>query len=61
MTIFLESDCLKYPSLKNIDYVYYMRALCYYEQISNEELDGKNNDLALEYFNQLIKKHLNDK
>ena len=49
----------KYPSLKNIDYVYYMRALCYYEQISNEELDGKNNDLALEYFNQLIKRFPN--
>ena len=32
-----------YPSLKNIDYVYYMRALCYYEQISHESLDGKNN------------------
>ena len=25
----------KYPSLKNIDYVYYMKALCYYEQISH--------------------------
>ena len=44
----------KFPSLKNIDYVYYMRALCYYEQISHESLDGKNNDLALENLNQLI-------
>ena len=44
----------KFPSLKNIDYVYYMRALCYYEQISHESLDGKNNDLALENLDQLI-------
>ena len=44
----------KFPSLKNIDYVYYMRALCYYEQITHESLDGKNNDLALENLDQLI-------
>ena len=49
----------KYPSLKNIDYVYYMKALCYYEQISHEELDGKNNDLALENLEQLIKRFPN--
>ena len=46
----------KYPSLKNIDYVYYMKALCYYEQISHEGLDGENNYLALENFEQLIKR-----
>ena len=51
----------KYPSLKNIDYVYYMKALCYYEQISHEELDGKNNDLALENLDQLIKRFPNSK
>ncbi len=44
----------KYPSLKNIDYVYYMRALCYYEQISHEGLDGEYNSLALENLNQVI-------
>ena len=44
----------KYPTLKNIDYVYYMRALCYYEQISHEGLDGKYNILALENLNQVI-------
>ena len=44
----------KFPSLKNIDYVYYMKALCYYEQISHESLDGKNNYLALESLDQLI-------
>ena len=44
----------KFPSLKNIDYVYYMKAICYYEQISHESLDGENNYLALENFDQLI-------
>ena len=44
----------KYPSLKNIDYVYYIKALCYYEQISHEGLDGEYNNLALENLNQVI-------
>ena len=44
----------KFPSLKNIDYVYYMKAVCYYEQISHESLDGENNYLALENLDQLI-------
>ena len=44
----------KYPSLKNIDYVYYIMALCYYEQISHEGLDGEYNKLALENLNQVI-------
>ena len=47
---------IKYPSLKNIDYVYYMKALCYYEQISHEGLDGKFNDLALENLDQVIQR-----
>ena len=33
-----------------------MKAICYYEQISHEELDGKNNYLALENLEQLIKR-----
>ena len=44
----------KYPSLKNIDYVYYIRALCYYEQISHEGLDGEYNKLALKNLKQVI-------
>ena len=51
----------KYPSLKNIDYVYYMKALCFYEQISHEDLDGKFNDLALENLNQVIQRFPNSK
>ena len=44
----------KYPSHKNIDYAYYMRAMCYFEQIKHEALDGKNNQEAMENFNQII-------
>ena len=44
----------KYPSHKNIDYAYYMRAMCYFEQIKHESLDGTNNQEALENFNQII-------
>ncbi len=51
----------RYPSLKNIDYVYYMKALCFYEQISHEGLDGKYNDLALENLDQVIKRFPNSK
>ena len=51
----------KYPSLKNIDYVYYMKALCYYEQISHEGLDGTFNDLALENLDQVIQRFPNSK
>ena len=46
----------KYPSLKNIDYVYYMKAMCYYEQITHEGLDGENNILALNNLNEVIKR-----
>ena len=51
----------KYPSLKNIDYVYYMRALSYYEQISHEGLDGKYNTLALKNLQQVINRFPNSK
>ncbi len=43
-----------YPSHKNLDYAYYMRAMCYFEQIENEYLDGNYNIKALENFEQII-------
>ncbi len=49
----------KYPSYKDIDYAYYMKAICYYEQISDEELDDENNIRALESFNQIINRFPN--
>ena len=44
----------KYPSHKNIDYAYYMRAMCYFEQIKHQALDGTNNQEAMKNFNQII-------
>ena len=46
----------KYPSHKYLDYVYYMIALSNYEQLQNESLDGYFNNLALEAFDQVIKR-----
>ena len=44
----------RYPSHKNIDYAYYLKAICNLEQIENEYLDGSYNIEALESFNQVI-------
>ena len=49
----------KYPSHKNIDYVYYMRAICYFEQISHEELDTNVNLQALDNFKQILNRFPN--
>ena len=51
----------KYPSHKDLDYVYYMIAMCNYEQLQNEALDGYYNDLALNSFNQVITRFPNSK
>ena len=48
-----------YPSHKNIDYAYYMRAMCYFEQIENEELDGLYNELSLENFKEITNRFPN--
>tara|TARA_B100000575_G_scaffold273403_1_gene256309 strand:+ start:50 stop:853 length:804 start_codon:yes stop_codon:yes gene_type:complete len=46
----------KYPSHNDLDYVYYMIAMCNYEQLQNEALDGYYNNLALNAFDQVIKR-----
>ena len=46
----------KYPSHKDLDYIYYMIAICNYEQLKNEALDGDYNEIALNSFNQVIKR-----
>ena len=51
----------KYPSHKDLDYVYYMIAMCNYEQLQNEALDGYYNNLALDSFNQVINRFPNSK
>ena len=46
----------KYPSHKDLDYIYYMIAMSNYEQITHHELDGKYNELSLIAFDQVIKR-----
>lgn len=46
----------KYPAHQNLDYVYYMRAMCNYEQISHHGLDGMYNEISLKQFNEVIKR-----
>ena len=46
----------KYPSHKDLDYVYYMIAMCNYEQLQSESFDGYFNNLALTSFDQVIKR-----
>ena len=48
---------LKYPSHKNLDYIYYMIAMSNYEQITHHGLDGLTSEIALESFNQVIKRY----
>ena len=43
-----------YPSHKNIDYAYYMKAISYFEQISGENFDGKSNKEAKKNFQELL-------
>jgi len=48
-----------YPSYKNIDYAYYMVAMCYFEQIKGESFDGLNNKESLKNFKIIINKFPN--
>ena len=47
----------KYPSHKDLDYIYYMIAICNYEQLQDESLDGYYNNVALRSFNQVINRY----
>jgi outer membrane protein assembly factor BamD len=55
----LESFIALHPSHQDVAYAYYLRGLCYYEQISTVQRDQKVTELALEAFRELIKKHPN--
>ena len=57
----LDNIINRYPSYKDIDYAYYMKAICYYEQIENPDLDGKYNILALQSFEETINRFPNSK
>lgn len=43
-----------HPGNKDIAYAYYLKALCYYDQISNVEKDQGNTILAMEALNNVI-------
>ena len=44
-----------YPNYKNIDYAYYLLAVCYYEQIVDEKKDTNSILKAKEYFQIILK------
>lgn len=48
-----------YPKHKNIDYAYYLLAICYYEQIVDEKKDLNSIDKAKTYFQFILKNYPN--
>lgn len=42
------------PGNEDVDYAYYLRALCYYEQISDVERDQRMTELSLEALEEVI-------
>lgn len=52
----LESFIQIHPSHRDVAYVYYLLGLCYYEQISGIERDQQMTELALQTFDELIKR-----
>lgn len=43
-----------HPSNKDVPYAYYLKALCYYEQISTTDRDQRMTENALETLNELV-------
>ena len=43
-----------HPSHKDVAYAYYLKALCYYEQIADVARDQKNTDLAMKTLQEII-------
>jgi len=48
-----------HPGANDIDYAYYLIALCYYEQINDFRRDQSNTSFALDSFNNLIRRFPN--
>ncbi|HUI16494.1 MAG TPA: outer membrane protein assembly factor BamD [Alphaproteobacteria bacterium] len=46
-----------HPGNRDIAYAYYLRALCYYEQVSDVERDQSNGEKALSSLDELIKRY----
>ncbi len=45
-----------HPANRDVAYAYYLKALCYYEQISDVARDQKMTELALDALNEVIKR-----
>lgn len=50
-----------HPNAEDVDYAYYLKALCYYEQISDVRRDQDMTDQALQALNSLIGRFPNSK
>jgi len=50
-----------HPSHKDVAYAYYMKALCYYEQIADVQRDQKLTDQALKGFQEVMDRFPNSK
>ena len=48
-----------HPGAKDVDYAYYLIALCYYQEINDFKRDQSNTTKALEAFNKLIRRFPN--
>jgi outer membrane protein assembly factor BamD len=45
-----------HPSNRDVGYAYYLKALCYYEQISDVQRDSKMTELALKAFDEVVRR-----
>jgi outer membrane protein assembly factor BamD len=43
-----------HPSHRDVAYAYYLKALCYYEQIADVERDQKNTEQALKFLQEVV-------
>lgn len=57
----LERFIKLHPGYKRIDYAYYLRALCYYEQISDIDRDQSYSSFARKALNEVIARFPNSK
>ncbi len=57
--IALERFIELHPSHRNAAYAYYLKALCYYEQISDVERDQRNTQLALDALVEVVRRFPN--
>ena len=57
--ISLERFIELYPAHENVEYAYYLRALCYYEQIVDVERDAAMTQRSMDAFSELLRRFPN--